>query len=632
MTGIFRDSKYPPWLMVFFLSLIIIRASSADEVIKKSGASIRGAIIEETQEYVIIDSGFSRFKISRDEIAEIKRTGNITPEEIEGDIAFQEGRYLDALKQYRLALKNGTNVDQIKEKIKKVETAIERLVNKEIGEIINKSRALVEQKQFEKAEALITSNMEKVQDEVLKQKLTEELAYIHLKRGEMYIDAINYTDAEEEFRKAIQIAPQYYLAHRRLAELLARNPSLRKETINEYLLTLQYGETALSERNKCEIYYKLGELYFDENNLSEAITYFRKALNSGELKESQTCKEKLVLSYLKLAKELSTTKPEEAILLLQSVLEIDKENTDALLMTAEIYRRLGKVDEAIQQFEEIIKINPRLPDVHYQLALCYIEKKMFDAAVEELRRELMITPQHYYALCELGELLIDMGQPQNALTYFERAKDVMPEKFRAYLGMGIAYWQIGKLKEAQENFQRVLAINPTHPEALFYMGSIYIDQKNYVGAENLFQSVIDQLRGKPSLDDRLRDLLVQAYIKYGNVELLLDRPRTAIEHYKFALEYKPDEAEAYYGLGQAFMKLGRFRAAEQYLIKATKLDPKNPNYYLGLGILYHNFLKELDKAVENYRKYIHLNGPDKLTVNKWIMECGGTPEKISELP
>ena len=116
--------------------------------------------------------------------------------------------------------------------------------------------------------------------------------------------------------------------------------------------------------------------------MPEAITYFRKAIEAGSLKESQQCKQKLVDSYLKLARNISTTKPEESILLLRSALEIDEKNTDALLMIAEIYRQLGKTDQAIKQFEEIIKINPRIPDVHYQLALCYIEKKLFDPAVK----------------------------------------------------------------------------------------------------------------------------------------------------------------------------------------------------------------------------------------------------------
>ena len=56
-----------------------------------------------------------------------------------------------------------------------------------------------------------------------------------------------------------------------------------------------------------------------------------------------------------------------------------------------------------------------------------------------------------------------------------------------------------------------------------------------------------------------------------------------------------------------------------------RLDPKNPKYYLGLGIMYHNNLKKTQKAIENYTKYIELGGEDFEKVNEWIKECGGQP-------
>lgn len=614
-----------PSLLIGLIFFILATGVIADEIIKKNGVSITGSIVEEAENYVVIDIGFSRLQINRDEISEIKKSGNISVEELEGDVAYNEGRFLDALRLYRRALEGGIGEANVREKIRNVERAIEQLVNKQIGEVIQRARQLVEQRQFETAEQIISEAIDKIDDEILKERLTQEKAYIHTQKAEMYLDAINYRDAEVELKTAISIVPDYCLAHFKLAELYLRNPALTDDAIREFQETLKCADDDLTEAQRAEVLFNLAELFFAKGQYPESTKYYREVIESNHSDLLQKSKKRLEETYIKMAQDTAQTNPEETLLLLRSALEMNPNNIQARLQIADIAKQTNKIDEAIFNYEEILKIDPKYPDVHYQLALAYLEKGLFDSALQELRKELFVNPQNYNAQCKLGELYIAAGQPDKAMPLFNNAIETNPEKFRAYLGLGIAYWKRGETTKAKENFQRVLTINPRHRQALFYMASIYKDEKNYLGAEDLFHTIIEQLREEKSLTKEQRDMLVDSYIKYGEVELLLDRPRTAIEHFENALIYNPNAPEAFFGIGQSNVKLTRYRQAEQNYQKAIKIAPKDPRYYLGLGILYHNFLKELDKAVENYQKYIELGGPDKLTVNKWIMECGGKP-------
>ena len=614
-----------PSLLMSLIFLFLLHGVTADEIIKKNGVSITGSIIEEAENYVVIDIGFSRLQINRDEISEVKKSNNISVEELEGDVAYNEGRFLDALRLYRRALQSGMGEAQVREKIRNVERAIEQLVNKQIGEVIQRARQLVEQKQFDVAEQIINEAIAQIDDELLKQRLVQEKAYIHTQKAEMYLDAINYRDAEIELKSAISFVPDYCMAHLRLAELYLRNPALADQAITEFQETLKCADKNFTDSQKAEVNFNLAELFFARGQFTEATRYYRLVINSNLTDEVQKSKKRLEETYIKMAQDSAQTNPEEALVLLRSALEMNPNNIQAHLQTADIAKRTNKIDEAISNYEEILKIDPKVPDVHYQLALAYLDKGLFDPALQELRKELFINPLNYNAQCKLGELYIDAGQPDKAIPLFKNAIETNLEKFRAYLGLGIAYWKRGELAKAKDNFQRVLTINPRHRQALYYMGSIYKDEKNYLAAEDLFHTIIEQLREEKSLTKEQRDMLVESYIKYGEVELLLDRPRTAIEHFENALIYNPNAPEAFFGLGQSYVKLTRYRQAEQNYQKAIKNAPNDPRYYLGLGILYHNFLKELDKAVENYQKYIELGGPDKLTVNKWIMECGGKP-------
>ncbi len=617
-------------LTLLFIFLSFALQLKADTVIKTSGLEIKGKVVEETLEYVIIDTGLSRLRIPRQEIAVVKKAENLSPEEIQGDEEYSEGHFLEALRLYKEALSKEKETERLTEKIKKVEQEIKKRVNEELGAEIKKAHGLIEKRQYQNAEEVIREALNKTSDELLKQKLIEELAYIRLRKAAAFIDAINYTNAELEYLEAIKLAPEYYPAHLGLAELLANNPLKAEQAINEYLLALKYGETSLSGSEKAQINFKIAELYYNRQNYVEASNYYRRVMESEKTDFRKKSQSRLVDCYVKLARELSVNKPQESIILLRSAIELDNKNIEARLLLAENYKRVEKLDLAIEQYEEIIKLEPTTPDVHYQLAICYLEKKLFDLAMQELRKELSITPNHYNALCQLGELYIEAGQVEQAIPYFVRARDHMPEKYRAYLGLGIASWKLGKISDAKDNLQRVLAMNPTHNEALLYLGSIYQDEKNYTAAADLYYTVIDQLQKKPDLTKEERKVLVQTLIKNGEIELALNRPRTAVEHFQKVLTFDPESSEAYFGLGQAFVLLKRYQAAEQNYLEAIKRSPQQPKYYLGLGILYHNFLKYTDKAIENYRKYIQLGGPDKITVNKWIMEIGGEPVPVSD--
>jgi tetratricopeptide (TPR) repeat protein len=67
-----------------------------------------------------------------------------------------------------------------------------------------------------------------------------------------------------------------------------------------------------------------------------------------------------------------------------------------------------------------------------------------------------------------------------------------------------------------------------------------------------------------------------------------------------------------------------YELAEKAFHKAIEINPDNPEYPLHLGILYHNFLKDMKKAERYYQAYFKKGGTDP-QVKKWIRETGGIP-------
>ena len=74
----------------------------------------------------------------------------------------------------------------------------------------------------------------------------------------------------------------------------------------------------------------------------------------------------------------------------------------------------------------------------------------------------------------------------------------------------------------------------------------------------------------------------KAGVKYGRANLF----RQALQSFQEALKYDPEYADAYYGLGQAYLDLGHFRESTEAFEKVIKLNPKAVDVYARLGEAY----------------------------------------------
>jgi len=83
----------------------------------------------------------------------------------------------------------------------------------------------------------------------------------------------------------------------------------------------------------------------------------------------------------------------------------------------------------------------------------------------------------------------------------------------------------------------------------------------------------------------------KAGVKYGRANLF----RQALQSFQEALKYDPEYADAYLGLGQAYLDLGNFRESIEAFEKVIKLNPKSADAHARRGEAYAK-LKEQKQA------------------------------------
>lgn len=100
-----------------------------------------------------------------------------------------------------------------------------------------------------------------------------------------------------------------------------------------------------------------------------------------------------------------------------------------------------------------------------------------------------------------------------------------------------------------------------------------------------------------------------AYVlkSYVRLEVLPDLDE-ALSAGKLAVQHAPKNPDSHYTLGLIYEKRGQYPEAERAMLDALEVNPTYVDVYFSLGILYEDELKNNQKAVEAFQRYLELGG------------------------
>ena len=76
---------------------------------------------------------------------------------------------------------------------------------------------------------------------------------------------------------------------------------------------------------------------------------------------------------------------------------------------------------------------------------------------------------------------------------------------------------------------------------------------------------------------------------------------------------KPDMADAYFGLGNAYSKIGMYKEEVEAYKQAVRIKPDYAVAYYNLGVVYGENLKMYKEAIEAFKQAIVINPGDSNT-------------------
>jgi len=610
----------------------------ADTITLRTGKQLVGAIVEETPQQLVVRTRFGTLRLSASEIASVARDGMV-PEEIDADAAREAKNLASAAEMYRAALARVGNNAQARERLEGKLHAVEAemaaanrsAIEKDIGLL----RQAVAEKRYDDAIALA----ERLGEVSMASDQTSTVARLkaeaHFGRATQMLDRMDYVGADRELEKAVAAYEPFYRAHLLLGERLLASAYTQNQGIDEVLKGLRYGEKEISEAERVKYHYLVARALYQRGDYKEAASHFVECVGGKDKFPAYAdALDRAADCFVKMGEQTLLKNAQEAVNNLKSAIELDPKRAQAWFLMGKLYRDLGQTENAIDAFRKLIELEPNFPYGHEFLALALIDAKNYDEALQHLNEEIKQRPTNYQAYVDRAEVHIALGNFQEADQDLATVTSKDPSRWEAFMARArLAYVQ-EEYDKAQENIQQALALKRDAIEAHILMGKVLRAKKDYDGAKQWLLNVVDYLTKVPDLTFKYKTYLAEAQTQLAEIDLEQDSPRQAQTRLEIALEKVPNFAEAHARLGDVKKRLASdvdaatrksyYREAESCYKKAIEADPKNPDYYLALGILYHKNLKDTAKAVENYERYLELGGKDKATVAKWIEECGGT--------
>ena len=252
-------------------------------------------------------------------------------------------------------------------------------------------------------------------------------------------------EAIVQFKKAIQIWPDYPEAHNNLGIAL-----VRKDRVDEGIVEIQKGETL--DPDLVDAHNNLGLALLKIGRMDEAVAQFQQAL---------TLNPGLAESHFNLANALMQKgQNNEAISEFEKALTLQPDYPQTDINLGSILLQAGRLDEAIVHFQKAVVVRPDIVDVHYDLGTALFRKGRMDEAIIQFQQALALQPDNAQANNNLALALLQKGDVDGAITYLQKTLVIKPDYAEACNNLGFALVRKGRDVEAIGQFQKALALQP----------------------------------------------------------------------------------------------------------------------------------------------------------------------------
>ena len=277
---------------------------------------------------------------------------------------------------------------------------------------------------------------------------------------------------------------------------------------------------------------------------------------------------------------------------------------DALVLTAEIERILGRSADAIKTLEPLVAKQPTHLRARYVLGLSYLDVgqnqkanalfdqfikdfnankinnknadqmfyvagaarrlQLFQDANDTFREVVKLNSKLLEANIEWGQLFLEKYAAGYAQQSFDEVLKIDPNHPDAHAGMAeVKLVQSYDLAAAEKHLDAALEVNPKHVPSLIIRGGLEIDQNKWAAAKATFRKVF-----------AINPNSLEAHAGMATIYWLRDDMKSYEAERKKAFAFNPQYAEFYHRVARSAVREHRYDRAIKLELQAIKVNPK----------------------------------------------------------
>lgn len=274
------------------------------------------------------------------------------------------------------------------------------------------------------------------------------------------------------------------------------------------------------------------------------------------------------------------------------------EQSDAyqkLIDESKAFLENSDLENALAKAEEAIQWNKEEPSAYAIRGFIKLTKNELNQAKEDLSyavskiHEIDDEMDKYSVYVQMGNLLYFQGNYEESLTYYNKALAINEEVSDLYNTIGLVYAAKGNYEAAIKE----------------YFKALEQDDGNYYAYGNVAKAYLmlgDPQRALTEINTafHLYAKVPEFYIIKGKSLIALERFEEAESVYLEAISLWEDLADAYYDLGDIYLRQGNYLASIQKFSFAK--DYGIDEGFLGMGYCYRN-LEQYEEAIIAFQEY-----------------------------
>ena len=400
------------------------------------------------------------------------------------------------------------------------------------------------------------------------------------KKTEYYIpDKYDLEDEFEKYKRRVETDVTEPTAFFRLGRIYHHKGEINL-AIDNYQRALEL------QPSDARTHYNLGNAYFKEDRYDEALLEFARALEL-EPQDVYTLNA-IANTYLRLGKY------EDALNNHRKALRLSSKDPYAFKGMGDVYMHLGNYDEALNYYQKALENSPEFSMVFYNLGILYGKLGRFNESVTSLSKAIDLDKGQAIFYLALGDAFRELKETGRALENYVKAIEIDPKMKDAHSSLISLLCEQGNYEEAIDRGERLTEFYPTEGWPFGILGLVYFLKKDYQNAIFYYGMAIDYEPEKAFLYSGLGDIYYEQYelTKAGNM-------------YESAIKLSPS-VWAYKQLARIYQEQGLWNLAERNYKEAINMAPGAYEVYLELGKFYA-LTGKLDKALSTFDKALSLN-------------------------